>query len=924
MMFDAASVAHWVRSATGRTKTAPVREPPIREELFGIERLEQHAESLAAAQRVAKTSTSDHRLERRLADNERALRSAYSVTLDAARDVRSGSPAADWLVDNFHVVQEQVRAIQIDLPPGYHKQLPRLIEGPFKGYPRVFGLSWAFVAHTDSRFDPKMLCRFLDAYQRVQPLTIGELWAVAITLRVVLVENLRRLADAMVIDQADTQAANAVADQLLGHVTDSARLVLAGVPTPVSVAFAVQLARRLRQEDPGAAPALRWLDTTLAAQSETVDEIVEAQQQRHGAANVTIRNIITSMRLISSIDWRELFEAVSPVDAILRAGSNFAALDFATREQYRHAIEALSRRSKITEIDIAGRVIAATGTPHEQPPPPEFGRLRRQGDADLAQLAQEAEAARLADPGHYLIGGGRLAFATGLGIQPILRARLLHANPATGIAVYIGTICLVTCGILSVALVSDGSRAPSFGWALLALLGLTPASDAAITFVNSIATRRFTAARLPSLELKQGVPAALRTLVAMPTLLTSAADTEEQIARLEVHHLASNDGDLCFALLSDWADSDTQTRPDDTDLLARAQAGIERLNQKYGPGPSGPRFHLFHRARRWNPSMRRWMGWERKRGKLHELNRLLRSAADTGFGAVPAPPDVRYVIVLDADTRLPRDAARRLIGKMAHPLNRPALDPSAHRVVDGYAVLQPRVTPAMPTGEDGSLFQRIFATAGGMDPYAFAISDIYQDLFDEGSYTGKGIYDVDMFEAALEGRIQENTVLSHDLLEGVFARAGLASDIEVIDEAPTRYDVATSRQYRWARGDWQLLPWILGWGTRPDADRRQRVIPMISRWKMIDNLRRSLSIPAALLALLAGWLLPAANPVLWTLFVLATIAMPAGIAVMAGLLPRRRGSGKLMHAMAVISDVKLAAAQSALLVASPSCRTRPG
>ena len=301
----------------------------------------------------------------------------------------------------------------------------------------------------------------------------------------------------------------------------------------------------------------------------------------------------------------------------------------------------------------------------------------------------------------------------------------------------------------------------------------------------------------------------------MPTLLTSLASIEEQIERLEVHHLASPEGDLHFALVSDWTDSKSETVEDDAALLAAAAEGVARLNRTYGPAPGGARFLLLHRRRVWNESESRWIGWERKRGKLHELNRLLRGATDTSFidvGAGPpsAPPNIRYVVTLDADTRLPRDTVLRLIGKMAHPLNRPRFDSVAGRVVEGYAILQPRVTPSLPTGREGSLFQRIFSSLSGIDPYASAVSDVYQDLFGEGSYAGKGIYDIDAFEAAQADRAPDSTLLSHDLFEGVFARAGLASDVEVVEEFPARYDVGALRHHRWARGDWQLLPWILG------------------------------------------------------------------------------------------------------------------
>jgi len=895
---------HAIRRLFGHDAESPsaTTEQPIRAELFGIERLEQHAESLAAAQQVATRPTSDNRLERRLRDNEKALRKAYVITVAAARDARSITPAADWLVDNFHVVQEQVRAIRVDLPPGFHKQLPRLINGPFQGYPRVYGLSWAFVAHTDSRFDPQMLRGFLRAYQTVQPLTIGELWAVAIALRVVLVENLRRLAEEMVTDQVARQAANILADQILGGGTEPAEAVLARVATPLRTAFAVQLVRRLREEDPAVAPALCWLDAALATQGTTTDKVVETQQQRQGAASVSIRNVITSMRLMSSIDWKDVFESVSPSDAILRAGSNFASLDFPTRELYRRAIEVLARGSAFTESEIASEVVRAAGL------------------ATKAGQAGDVAAGRRGDPGYYLVARGREAFEKSINCRVPVRTRLVRANAAIGVSGYVGVVALVTALLLGLALAWDHEWHLSWGWAVLALLGAIPASDAAMALVNCGATNRFAATRLPGLELDGGVPSSLRTMVVMPTLLTSVTAIAEQVKRLEVHHLASSDGDLCFALLSDWTDSTAETNPGDDALLQAAVDGIAALNRRYGLAPSGERFRLLHRRRLWNPCQNRWIGWERKRGKLHELNRLLRGATDTTFlptgnHSPVAPAGVRYVIILDSDTRLPRGVAKRLIGKMAHPLNRPLVDPACGRVVDGYAVLQPRVTPAMPAEQDGSLFQRVFANTSGLDPYACAVSDVYQDLFGEGSYCGKGIYDVDAFEAALVGRIPDNTVLSHDLLEGIFARAGLATDIEVIDEFPTRYDVAVARQSRWARGDWQLLPWIFGRGRTTESDRRVRSIPLVGRWKMIDNLRRSLSAPSAFLALVAGWALPSADAARWSLFVVAALAVPAAIPFLTAVLPRRLGLAWRMHLRAIGADLRLAASQTLLLVA---------
>ena len=869
---------------------------PVREELFGVERLEQHAESLAAAQRVTATPPRVLPLRTRLNDNAAFLLTAYRATAAEVEGGRGVVHAAEWLLDNYHLVEEQIREIRDDLPPGYYRQLPKLADGPFIGYPRVFGLAWAFVAHTDSHLDPEILRRYIAAYQRVQPLTIGELWAVAITLRIVLVENMRRLADRITVGQRARGDADALAHRLLlpGGARTALEADIATRPAgPLSELFAAQLAKQLRDQDPKTTPALGWLEERLALQGVSIDEVVQHAQQRQVASNVTMRNVITSMRLISDIDWAELFESVSLVDERLRAGSTFAAMDFPTRNLYRSAIEQLARGSQATELDIAALAL----------------------EAAKSAAAGTGDAERASDPGYHLITEGRPALERAIGFQPPPRLAISRFSVRLGIGGYVGAILFVTTVLIGLSLWVLWSPGVSIGWlVLLALIGILPATEVATTVVNRAITWSFGPVTLPGLALRDGIPQTLRTLVAVPTLLTSEVDVREQIERLEVHFLSGTGGDIVFALLADGMDADQEYVEADTPLLALAAGAIKMLNLRHGAAPSGDRFLLLHRARLFNPSEGRWIGWERKRGKLHELNRLLRGATDTTFipvGGQPVrvPADVRYVITLDADTRLPRDACLRLIGKMAHPLNRPHFDAVRGRVVRGYGILQPRVTPALPLGSDGSLFQRVNSGPAGMDPYAAAVSDVYQDLFGEGSYTGKGIYDVDAFEAALSGRVPENTLLSHDLFEGVFARAGLASDVEVVEDFPSRYDVAAKRQHRWTRGDWQLLPWIIGRHTGREA------VPPVGRGKMLDNLRRSLLAPVMLAALGVCWLLPVPAAIDGVLLVLAGIAIPAFFPAFLSLLPQRAGVQLRSHMQSLAADLRMAALQTLFSIA---------
>jgi len=370
----------------------PDPEEPIRTELFSVERLEQHAESLAAAQRVTDDPRRGWRLLPRLVDNGRALLASYRALAEAIREERAITAAAEWLVDNFHIVDDQLRQIREDLPRRFYRELPKLAAGFLEGYPRVFGVGWAFVAHTDSRFEPEALRRFVRAYQRVQPLTIGELWAVPITLRILLVENLRRLAERIVRDRAARQEADELADPLLGlggRTPADATAVLARVEQQrLPTAFAVQLVQRLREQDPDVVPALGWLEERFAAQGTTSEEIVRLEHHRQGAMNVTVRNIITSMRLMSNFDWKEFFESISRVDEVLRADTDFAALDFPTRDRYRHAIEDLARGSRCSEVEVACRVVARTKE---------------------AAATNDAGHERRRDPGYHLLSQGRAA-----------------------------------------------------------------------------------------------------------------------------------------------------------------------------------------------------------------------------------------------------------------------------------------------------------------------------------------------------------------------------------------------------------------------------------------------------------------------------------------------------------------------------------
>jgi len=810
----------------------------------------------------------------RLKDNAAALLAAYQ---DSAKSLKAGhpiTPAAEWLLDNFHTVDAQLRQIKADLPPDYYRQLPKLQDGPFAGYPRVLELAWAYVAHTDSLFSALVLQKFVQAYQTVQSLTIGELWAIAITLRIVMIENMRRLSTQIVAAQGVRLQADHVVDLALQGdqgwraLADS---LWAGMSvTPQPDIFCAQIAKRMRGADRSDTPLLAWLQDRLQKVDLSVDHVVIAAQNRQGASNITMRNLVTSMRLMSEVDWADFFEAVILIDARLNAAFPFAAMDFPTRNDYRTAIESLARGANCDEMNVTE---AALGM------------------------------APSGDPGAALIGSDRLILERRLRFKVPYRLAFGRFVRKQGLLGFSLAIAITSTTVLAVALVLTSAT----GWALaaLAVTGVGVAVEAGVALVNLAITRSFAPKRLPALALLSGIPPDLRVLVAVPVILANQADLQAQIEQLEVHFLSSIGGAVSYALLSDGPDAASETTAQDAALLALAQSEIARLNLRY-PSQDGATFLLLHRRRLWNPQEGIWMGWERKRGTLVELNRLLRGAKGTSFGAetLPIRQDIRYVVTLDADTRLLRDSLRRLVGKMAHPLNHPQFDAARQRVVKGYGILQPRVAPSLPQAKDGSFYQRVFSSPGGIEPYAAATSDVYQDLFDEGSFTGKGIYDVDAFVLALAGRVPDNTMLSHDLFEGVFLRAGLASDIQVVEDFPARQDVDAARQHRWARGDWQLLPWIVGQRATFGG------ISAVGRWKMVDNLRRSLLAPFALLTLFAGW--SGRHALAWTVAVIGMLALPYVISLPFAVLPGRAGITSRSHFEALWSDICMALARIGL------------
>ncbi len=903
-------------------------DAPLRAEIFGPQRFAQHGRSLGQTHRAQVGRWRAASFFPRLQSNIHVLRAAHRYIGTQANTGYDISPAAEWLLDNFHLIEAQLEEVHAGLPRTYFRALPLLLDEPLAGLPRVYGVAWAFVAHTDGAFDDALLVQFLCAYQETRELNLGEMWALPTTLRVVLIENLRRLAERVAANKAARELANLCCDQLEHYpvrVLDEILVLLN--QRGVGSVFLGQIAQRLLDRDiagpvngqgqiQGSGPGQNsghqnWLLSVLP------DSAAAQTQQRADqvADNLSVSNAVRSLRAVDDADWSDIVARSSVLMRMMLTSALFEAEHPGTRDQTLHGIERLARRSGRGEVAVAQAVLQLMGNV-----------ATGLGDTAMAQ--------------HWLRGSGRprLLAALGLSSGATVRDEFFWRQWQQRLAmpVYLGSLALGTGILMTWLLWAQATAAWHtdtpwwLGLGVVALM-LFPASEAVVAVVNRLISESVKPQHLSRLALSEGIPREHRVLVVIPALLTSVEGTRELVHRLQLHHLANPEAHTQFALLTDGADADTAEKPDDAVLVDDAVQRLQALNAKYPSTPPcggmgndsqdnadnadssilgnrPPRFILLHRQRQFSTSEQRWIGWERKRGKLE----LLVAALSTGLAdafldlgeASRMAAQTRYVVTLDSDTQLPPGRLRELVGVAAHPSNQPRVQGSAAadgkpcglRVVRGYGILQPRINLPLPAPKDFTLYHWLFAGQPGIDPYSAASSEVYQDLFSEGTFTGKGLLNVQAMHAVLSQRLPQNQVLSHDLLEGALARCATVTDISLIEDAPFHADVAASRVHRWTRGDWQLLPIL--WRSCWQPSRWP--LGAINRWKMFDNLRRSLVAPMSLALLVLVLALPAStrgatillSP--WAALALVLAALCAGplMGAVAGFSPSRDSVAK--------------------------------
>lgn len=833
---------------------------PLRSEIYTEEQLDHHALTLAKRHTLITREPSEQLLKR-LAENESILLEVHSILTENVKQNNRITPAAEWLLDNFYLIEEQIYTAKKHLPKGYSRGLPQLARGVSAGLPRAYDIAVEIISHSDGHVNLKSLGGFVSSYQKINYLNLGELWAIPIMLRLALLENLRRLSIQISIDLTNKSLATYWADELIeiaGKDPKNLVLVIADMARskpPMVSSFVAELTRRLQEKGSSLVLALSWLEQTLSEHGITSNALVQQENQKQAADQVSISNSISSLRFLSTTDWRDFVEQTSIVEEILRRDPSgvYANMDFHTRDNYRHVVERIAKKSEYTEKAVTEMVV-------------QFAKENVSKNNDQ----------RASHVGYYLNGTGLKRIEKATGTRLSAKEKLKRLVNTAPFFIYGGVIVIITA-LLSWGLIAEIYTAGFRGWKLagLAVLSLLATSQVGVALVNWFTTVVAKPGILPRMDFSKGIPDQHRTMVVVPTMLSSGAIIADLIEALEVRFLANRDRNLVFALLTDFRDAAEKDLEEDKPIISIVQEKIIELNRKY-ERPGNDTFFLFHRPRQWNARENIWMGFERKRGKLGDLNALIKGDGRDRFSVIVGDEhvynSVKYVITLDTDTQLPRDVAWMMTATMAHPLNQPVYSEKKRRVVDGYTILQPRVSNSLPL-DGSSMYTMMHGNEPGTDPYTRATSDVYQDLFNEGSFIGKGIYDVHMFEKVLRNRFPLNRILSHDLLEGSYARSGMVSDVQLYEEYPYSYITDMQRRHRWIRGDWQIATWILP--LVPGYHKRWHVNPLsvLSKWKIFDNLRRSLVPPSLLFFLLFGWII-SGIPFFWTMVVLSIIFLP--------------------------------------------------
>lgn len=798
----------------------------------------------------------------------RTRRVHQSLVTNLTEYARS-TPGIETLLDNSHTISGVLTLLTEHWRRKETLRLPQVTDERGRKRPRTYLLARSLVREPDIRISRPSVTAFLKTYQRQAPLSVRELDVLPDMLRFAIVEELTRVMEAThanfrEIEDAERWLARVTA--ALGRPNAEADLAalaneMASEHKVIAVHFGYHLLQRIAQSgrERDLRVVSRRLKLALSKQGVGAAKLPEIVAKGERAQAVVIDRLVAGLHWLAQMRWDKISPPLNAVDAVLSRdpAGMYASLTDDTKAAYRRAIVRIADRTGAHDVEIAREAVR-------------LSRSTRPGGI--------ADSPRAEHVGFFLVGAGVVALEKAFQYQPRVLERVRRTVTMNATPFYLGFIAVTTAALAVIALplLTGGPTLPFWAIGMLVVAGGVLATEIAVAAAHVVFTRLMPPRPLPQIDCKTGIGPSRRTVVVTPSFFRDQRSTERLLSRMETNYLANQDADVYFAALLDFADAPAAHMPGDEELRDAFAAGIARLNAAY---PSDlPRFSFFYRERRWNPREGAHIGWERKRGKICEFNALLRgkttSYAGDAVAAAARYGHVRYVLTVDEDTELSRDCARALVGTIDHPLNRPAIDPVRRVVTEGYGIVMPRSALRFEDG-DASLFATIFGGHPGIEHYSSAVSDLHQDVFGDTIYQGKGIYDVDAFTATMEGRIPENTVLSHDLLEGSYARAGLASNAHIFEGHPAAHRTHMLRLHRWIRGDWQIAGWLF--------PRRGGVLPVIARWRIGDNLRRSL-LPVATVIAVASALFSPANSLAWTVFALAALGagqlLPAALRVL--------------------------------------------
>ncbi|KAF0091773.1 MAG: glycosyltransferase [Fusobacteria bacterium] len=849
------------------------------------EELEKHAQNKAREHTITSQPKYKAWPITQLNANYDTIISVYKELNEDIQKKRPVPPAAEWLLDNFYIIEEQVKGLRRDLNKKTFLQLPVLKNGELKGQARIFAIAVEIVAHTDGQIDDKVILDYLTAYQTQNILFDREIWAMPLVIRLALLEKIRFLSENIKKTKINWHKADRTYKQWLENDEEVHKQFLLTFKEnlnkmeEINPSYIEHLLYSIRRSGKSNVNVLRIMDKVLKKFGTTTEIIANKEHNYQSVKTVSMGNCITSLHFMTTMDWADLFENASYIEKILVQDplSIYHEMDIETRNHYHAKIQELAARFKVSELYLAQKVLDLANQALETTP---------------QEKRNDTVEQRTWHVGYYLLGKGieTLENSQEKKIEIIEKLRKFVLDKPE--IIYFTSV--ITLSLLIIAIgVRFTVMTAATNHLLLAVIAslilLVPGSEIAITAVNWIICKAIKPTVFPKMALKNGIPENLRTIVATPTLLSDESTVEELIARMESNYLTNREDNLYFVLIGAYADSASTNIKNGKMIVEKAMSGIKKLNETYAKG-SDDKFYFFHRRSLFNEENSKWFGWERKRGALLEFNDMLLGAEDTSFGYFSASlkhlTKVKYIITLDSDTILPIGMAKKMIGSMAHPLNCPVIDRKKGMVVEGYGLMQPRIQVELESSNK-TLFSRIFAGQGGMDPYANAISDVYQDLFGEGSYTGKGIYDLKVFQSVLKNTIPENTVLSHDLLEGSYVRTGLVSDLKLMDAHPAQYNGAASRSFRWVRGDWQLFPFLFKKVINAKNEKIVNPLSTLSKWKILDNLRRSLVAPSLMVLLALSFSILPGNIFFWLTLFMLPMSIPLLIGVLHSLLHDR-------------------------------------